>query len=298
MKIAVYALADKEIGMGHVVRMSHLISLFKARGHHVDIITNNEGQKYFTSQRHHAIDEKGAKVVVEADIAIVDHMITDNAYLQAIRPRVRKLVVVVGAGHTITPETRWIADLVVYQCPARNDLYAVVPGEEIISGYRYIMIDPIYATPMNEPDRGNDFIAYFGGGVRETFAQAIVHDLQKLGYTVNWRGTNQEQDFRDGLYEALSLATTFIGTMGMVTYEAIATKTKPIVFSRSDDHLEIAEQLQYEGQAVSLGLPPQRAMARNKYVVAIVKEHRAKRYAHLAAVDGKGVYRVAREILK
>lgn len=296
MKIAVYALADKEIGMGHVVRMSHLISLFKARGHHVDVVTDDKGHRYFTSQGQNAIDVKGANTIVNADIAIVDHMMTDNQYLHAIRPGAKKLVVVVGAGHTITPETRWIADLIVYQCPPREELYGIVPGESIISGYSHIMLDPIYATPMNELDRGNDFVAYFGGGTKLAFVSKIVGHLRDRDFTVNWVG-NASEIWTPGLYEALSLATSFVGTMGMVTYEALATKTKPIVFSRSEDHLEIAEQLADDTQLENLGLLPQRAVNVDKYVNKIIKAHFTG-YDPVPSVDGKGVYRVAREILK
>ena len=295
MKIAVYTEAGTEIGMGHVVRMSHLINLFKARGHHVDIITNDDGQKYFTSQRHHSIDTKGVKSISEADIAIVDHMITDDAYLQAIRPSVKKLVVIVGAGHTITPVTRWVADLIIYQCPTREDLYNVVPGEKIISGLDHLILQPQYAYPMSEDDRGNDFLVYFGGGTKGLFAQKIVAGLRDKGYKVKWVGTS---NWDDDLYEALSLATTFVGTMGMVTYEAMATSTYPIVFSRSDDHLTIAGQLTTGNKVTNLGLLPERAMNVDTYITKIIKAHKNRLgRSLLREVDGKGAYRVAREIL-
>ena len=296
MKIAVYTQAGPEIGMGHVVRDAHLVALFKARGHHVDIITNETGYKYFRAMGQHSIDAKDEKTVVNiSDIAIIDHMITDNNYLKAIRRTTKKLVVIVGAGHTITPETRWIADLIIYQCPMNFNLYDQVPGENIISGFDHLILHPQYAQLMNEEDRGNDFVVYFGGGAKESFAGKIVNGLIDKGYQVKWVGAS---NWDDDLYEALSLATTFIGTMGMVTYEALATFTYPIVFSRSEDHVEIAEQLERSGQVTNLGLLPMRAMKIDKYISQIIEAHENRPIRLLREVDGKGAYRVAREILK
>lgn len=296
MKIAVYAQSNTEIGMGHVVRMSHLIDLFKARGHHVDIISNKNGQNYFASRGHHAFDVEDTKVVMNTEIAIVDHMITDNAYLQAIRPRVRKLVVIVGAGHTITPETRWIADLVVYQCPQQSSLYGHVPGENILSGFKHLILHPKYAYSPDET-KDKDFVAYFGGGVRDAFAQGIVEELRDQGYKVDWAGLPCDFWRRD-LHGVLSSARSFIGTMGMVTYEALATFTHPIVFCRSDDHLDIAERLQTRHEVTNLGLLPQRSMSTDKYIDQIIDAHENRPLRLIRQVDGKGAYRVAREILK
>lgn len=299
MRIAVYATSSEEIGMGHVVRVSHLIDLFKARGHHVDIITNNDGQRYFKSRGHGSIDAKGTKVVMEAEIAVVDHMITDNAYLQMIRPGVRKLVVIVGAGHTITPETRWVADLIIYQCPTRDELYDIVPGEKIISGISHLILHPQYASPIVEKNRSTDFVAYFGGGAPENFSTSIVEGLRDRGFIVDWVGQPGSIWARD-LYVALSAARCFVGTMGMVTYEALNRGVKPIVFSRGQDHLEIAEQLADHFHIDNLGLLPQvlGSMTIDNSLNDIIDAYDKSPVRNLPVIDGKGAYRVAREILK
>lgn len=297
MKIAVYAQSNAEIGKGHVVRTSHLIDLFKARGHHVDIITNDEGQRYFKSRGHYSVDVKGAKTVPNVDIAVVDHMITDNTYLQKIRPGVKKLVIIVGAGHTITAETRWIADLIIYQCPTRDELYDIVPGEQIISGISHLILHPKYASPIVQTERPVDFVAYFGGNTRPIFATRIVEGLRDRGFTVDWVGQPGSIWERD-LFEALSAARCFVGTMGMVTYEALNREVRPIVFSRSQDHLEIAGQLVHNFHIGNLGLLPQRPLAVDRYLNDIVDIYDQSPIRHLPIIDGKGVYRVAREILK
>ena len=89
--INIYAEAGDEIGMGHVVRMAILARLFKARGHHVDINTNEAGQEYFESQSLHSLDIKDKKVTMGGDIAIFGHRFPDwlLAALQTLNPGCR-----------------------------------------------------------------------------------------------------------------------------------------------------------------------------------------------------------------
>ncbi len=292
--ISVYAQAGPEIGKGHAVRMTHLINLFKARGHSVSVITNAGGYHYFESVGIESFDVKDKNLIVGADITIVDHMITNGDYLKAIRPRTKKLVIIVGAGHTITPETRWITDTIFYQCPSDLSLYNIVPGEKIISGYDYLILHPKYAIPK-KVEKFVDFTAYFGGGVNLVFATKIIGGLRDRGYIVEWHG-EPGSHWRLDLYEPLSRSKNFIGTMGMVTYEALNRHVQPIVFSRSKDHLEIAEDLQSENIIGSLGLFPDRPVNLTR-IIDNIEEHAENGSRVVDYIDGKGAYRVAREIL-
>ena len=294
MSIIIYTEAGVDIGMGHVVRITHLARLFKDRGHVVDILTNEAGQEYFDAQKLHSIDGKSRKIVMGTDIAIIDHMLTDNDYLRAIRPSVKKLVVIVGAGHTITPETRWIADLIVYQCPSREELYGVVPGEDIISGLNHLILNPLYAQPSTAP-KNRDFVSYFGGGADKKFAVQLCQALREELFTVS--GRSSAPGWEDNLYSALQHANNFIGTMGMVTYEAINRGAHPFVFSRSHDHYYIASQLEDMGLVTNLGMLPERGMNVGMYIKTIKKYFKKKKLTNRPVVDGKGAYRVAREIL-
>jgi hypothetical protein len=85
--------------------------------------------------------------------------------------------------------------------------------------------------------------------------------------------------------------------MGMVTYEALNRKTRPIVFSRSADHLEIAEHLVDIFHIGNLGLLPYKPQAIRKHINQIDDEYGGPPVRSYPAIDGKGVYRVAREIL-
>ena len=294
MNLTVYAKAGGVLGMGHVVRVSHLVQLFKARGHVVDIITNEVGQEYFDSQKIHSLNSRGRNIGMKADIAIVDHMLTDNEYLRSLRSGVKKLVVIVGAGHTITPEIRLIADLIIYHCPSREELYDVVPGEKILSGLNHLILNPIYAQESNDP-KTRSFVSYFGGGADKSFALQMTTALRNELFTVSSRKPTAVWD--DNLYTVLQQSTNFIGTMGMVTYEAINRGAHPFVFSRSHDHLEIAEQLEEMFLVTNMGMLPERGMNVKKYIKIIKKQLKKHKFLHCAKVDGKGAYRVAREIL-
>jgi hypothetical protein len=294
---AFYVEAGAEIGMGHVVRCLNLIKLFKARGHTTDIITNEAGYSYFKQHEISSFDVKDNKVVFGGDVAVVDHMLTDNAYLQAIRTQVKKLVVIVGAGHTITPVTRWVADLVIYQCPIRDDLYDVVPGERVLSGFDQLILHPRYGLPQQYPtERELDFTAYFGGGVNQRIARQIVDEIRTRGYSVEWVGEQGTPWWHSGIFNTLGRSNNFVGTMGMVTYEALNRLVKPFVFSRSKDHVEIADLLGASNLVVSMGGMWDRAKLVEKYV-DIIEENMQDEPAAYSVVDGKGAYRVAREIL-
>ena len=293
--IVIYTQASPEIGKGHVVRMTHLINLFKARGHSVSVITNASGYQYFESVGIESLDVKDKNLIIGTDITIVDHMITDNDYLKAIRPRTNKLVVIVGAGHTVTPETRWVADTIIYQCPSDLSLYNIIPGEDIVSGYDYLILHPKYGEQVLPVFRNTDFTAYFGGGTSFKIAAKIVDGLREKGYSVNWYGRPDEHWTPD-LYGPLGRSEYFIGTMGMVTYEAINRGARPIVFSRSQDHFYAANKLAENKIIGSLGLFPERA-TNVEPLLRSIEAYTNSDIKEVSYIDGKGAYRVAREIL-
>ena len=298
-KILILAEAGEEIGMGHVVRIGHLARLFKTRGHHLDLLTNAVGHAYFKTLGINSLDVKNEAVVMQSDITIVDYMLTDDEYLQALRPHTDKLVVIVGAGHTITAMTRWVADLIIYQCPTREDLYSIVPGEQIISGLNHLILHPQYAAQdwKTREDRGNDFMMYFGGGVPPDFEEALAMALQDKGYRVGWK--TKQPRWIPTLYDALRNAKFYLGTMGMAVYEAISTGSYPIVFCRSQDHMEVADHLEDMGYAYNLGRLPKISsdFEIDTHVDWILDLHKHA-MGFPSVIDGKGAFRVAREILR
>ena len=92
-------------GMGHAVRMGRLAKVLRQRGATVDIRAYGTDQEPLDRLLR---DNPGCTLVL-------DRPINSDSFLAQVRPNVKKLMVVVGVGHTITRETQWIADAVLYQ---------------------------------------------------------------------------------------------------------------------------------------------------------------------------------------
>lgn len=303
--IVIYTEADSAVGRGHVVRMAHLWHLLRQRGHSVEILADQGAIDYFSTINIPAVLSKlatGHHMIRGSDIAIVDVMNNDDKFLQVIRPNVGKLVVIVGAGHTITPWTRWIADLVVYQTPKDTDLYNWVPGEDVIQGLEYIMLSPAYAIVEPEDNRLNHFAVYFGGGIHKRLSEGLITRLIADGYMICEMGPRA---WESNPIEVLRDSTIYLGSMGMMAYEAIACRTYPMVFCRSEDHVEAANRLVDKGILSSFGIV-ERAnketsidaiMERLETTLIGLKDGWKPPTYKTKYLDGKGLYRVAREIL-
>jgi spore coat polysaccharide biosynthesis predicted glycosyltransferase SpsG len=306
----IYTKAGEDIGYGHVVRMGHLKKLLLARGIATSIWTNEAGYDYYRSKEIDSFSRLGGDRIVQGgDIAIVDYMINSDRYLLDLKQAVRKLVVIVGAGHTITPLTRWMADLIVYQTAELEELKDWVPGEKVLQGLEYIMMDPRFAE-VEKPalaDRDYDFITYFGGGISEKFSEPLIKELVKRKYKVRevFRGSP--------MHIAMPQARVYLGSMGMTAYEAIVSGTYPIVFNRSEDHNISAEKLDSlagaNRLATNMGLitRPSKKTAVKEMAdhIETIYEHQMSAFSgyppqwgQVTKLDGKGLYRVAREILK
>ncbi|MHA2063220.1 MAG: hypothetical protein ACXABY_02445 [Candidatus Thorarchaeota archaeon] len=304
--IAIYTEADSAVGRGHVVRMAHLWYMLKERGHLPEIIADQGAIDYFAMVNVPAVLNKlatGQHMVRGSDIAIVDVMNNDDKFLQVLRPQVGKLVVIVGAGHTITPTTRWIADLIIYQTPKDNDLYNWVPGEEILQGLEYIMLSPAYATVEPEDNRLNHFAVYFGGGISKRLSEGLITRLIADGYLIAEMGPRA---WELNPIDVLRDSTIYLGSMGMMAYEAIACRAYPMVFCRSEDHVEAADRLVSMGLLSNFGVV-ERASKENSIdnimdqiesaLITYKDGWKPPSWKKTKYLDGKGLYRVAREIL-
>ena len=306
--------AGGDVGLGHVVRMGHLFHVLRQKGHAVFITSNEAGHAYFKSV---GIPSSNSlppvprrvyykeRVAEESDIVIVDFMNNDDDYLKLLRSVAKKLVVIVGVGWTITPTTRWIADLVVYHTAENDDLYGWTPGETILQGLKYIMMNPEFSDVPEYIKREYDIVTYFGGGLNQRIADALPKRLGEIGYKVFEMGSDESQ-WNLEPYNALADSKLYVGSMGMMTYEAIVTRTYPMVLCRSEDHIESAERLVDKDLATNFGL-----FTRPKAEITIdnmTRKIRRKLDTLLSQwspseykvkyLDGKGLYRVALEILK
>lgn len=304
--IVIITEAGGDVGLGHVVRMGHLARALRQKGHEINIWTNEAGQAYFAAKNiDSAVHQR--EVVPSGDIVIVDFMHNDDSYLYKLRPYAKKLVVIVGVGWTITPTTRWIADLVVYHTPEDEALYGWTPGENVLQGTKWIMMNPKYAEIDITSDRPYEIVTYFGGGINKSLTNSIIQKLKDYEYVIRELG-NPEDYWEDRPHEPLRLSEFYVGSMGMMAYEAIVTKTYPIVLCRSEEHAEDANRLAERFLACNLGMPirPTNDQSVDAYAQKIdirIRNMRARKWdeadnAVKHGLDGKGLYRVAREILK
>lgn len=290
---------EEDIGMGHVVRCGHLAKVLKDKGVAVHMLTNvtGNGHEYLRRQglqvRDTWTEEAGdpGDYDFTTDTLIVDLQENDDDFLYRVRPVVNKLIVVVGAGKTITRRTHWIADMVVYQAPQMANQQKNIPGEHVLTGLKYVMINPFYAEVVltDIKNRGVDILTYIGGGMPEGYVnERITWDSTKVhNYAASC--------WCDNLHTILPNAKLFVGTMGMIVYEAIACGIRSIVVGRSKDHVDVANKLCFMG-VDCLGLaenigPGELAKAANK---ALTKPS----YKPRVHVDGFGAYRVAEEVLR
>jgi spore coat polysaccharide biosynthesis predicted glycosyltransferase SpsG len=305
-RISIITEAGEYVGMGHAVRMYYLYQLLKLRGHEVIIYTNEGGMEFFAPLDVAALPVfVGDKTIIaHADIIIVDVMNNDDKFLSEARKCCKKLVVIVGAGHTITNKTRWIADLVVYQTPHNSDLSKWVPGENILQGFPYIMMNPKYAEIDVDQSRIYDVLTYFGGGMHPRLSKALREALEESDLIVKFISDKWEKP-----EELLPLSKVFVGSMGMITYEAIMSKAYPIVFCRSEDHVNSAKLLEEKSLLTSYGMVEKASkessiseFMENLYNnIQSIEDRYNKRWSPASwktlSLDGKGIYRVALEIL-
>ncbi len=304
MKISIITEAGGDVGLGHVVRMGHLYNVLKQRGNNVAVWANEAGCLYFTSVNIPSfVYTAKERLAPESDIVIVDFMNNDDDYLTLLRPRAQKLVVVVGVGWTITPTTRWIADLVVYHTPQDGALYDWTPGEKILQGLEYIMMDPNFADVKINDERQYDIVTYFGGGLNPRIEPELLRRLDEK-YNVCALGEDG-QHWNSSPYDVLSDSKLYIGSMGMMTYEAIVCRAYPMVLCRSEDHIESAERLANRDLAANFGLfsRSKAEVSIDVMITAIRKKLDVVRTTwtpiayETRKLDGKGIYRVALEIL-
>ncbi len=308
--------AGGDVGLGHVVWMGHLYYILKQRGHSVSIQTNPAGQDYFiskgipssVSKEKYNIPSRNPTLglILTADIVIVDFMNNDDSYLALLRPHTKKLVVIVGVGWTITPTTRWIADLVVYHTVEDNDLYGWTPGEKVLQGLENVMLDPNFADVVTDNERQYDLAIYFGGGLHDRIVEALVQRIDESEYKTFYMGYRDSQ-WDHSPYDTLVNAKLYIGSMGMMAYEAIIARAYPMVFCRSEDHMESADRLDKMDLLTNFGMtgrPTKQNSVDN--IMAWIETRYDKINSrpwkplsiHNNLLDGKGIYRVALEILK
>jgi spore coat polysaccharide biosynthesis predicted glycosyltransferase SpsG len=285
--------------MGHAVRCAHLAKALRDAGEDVVMwVQKDEPTKeYFEAmgldtipviRRFSKSETKELSFPASRDRLIVDLMLNDDTFLRSTRPVFEQLVVIVGVGYTITRDTHWIADQVIYQAPTPR--WNGVPGEDVTAGLDHMIIDPQYAEEP-ENNRELDAVCYLGGGIGPSEKHIVNAALNKDAaidwkYLDNWPG---------GAFEDMSRARLFVGSMGVTVYEALAAGTYPIVICRSEDHAIPARRLASQQRITFLGLAEE--INAELLTQTISNELLLRSIPQPRSIDGLGVYRVADKIL-
>jgi len=321
-RILIYTSGDKMHGMGHVCRSLVLGRELKARGAEVRYLTpaDTPGAR--------RIEEVGAAFTtflpgqalssLRADGRGSDTLVVDvehgptGEWLKRIKAYYPRVVVIGGVGYG-TPERAdysKYADLEVYQSILRDE----PERERVLSGVRYMMIDPRYAAL--KPDLEGPIVVSMGGsdphhlteiaagGLAKVYATRIILGPARTGGIVlpHWANGKMEVVYAPpDLLDFLSGAALTVCALGMTAYESLAAGVPVVLTSWSVDHLRTAQALEREGVALNLGLWSEftaddaRAGADWWFYKRAFLRSMSKRAK--ALVDGYGAARVAERIL-
>jgi hypothetical protein len=193
--------------------------------------------------------------------------------------------------------------MVIYQAPSMSDQIKKVPMEKVVSGLNNIIMAPNYHGSHVSWEGRADIIFYIGGGLPKGYAEEVIDafkeydDISAIELGV-FKWVND-------VCEQLSRAKFFVGTMGMIVYEAMAAGLYPIVINRSKDHERVAAQLAMGSDAArltNLGLAKNVSPHLFAELSARAMRYQLKRLnggqpPHYLQPDGFGVYRVAERII-
>ena len=238
-KTLIYTEAGGDKGMGHVVRMGHLAKELLKQGETVGIICDGVGETYI--RKIGLSDCLHLSKLNNYNRVVVDVPETDNNMLLDVGDGSQAVIVIVGTGWSITPTTRQIADLIVYQGiaePSREVLQSA--GGYVLWGLDWLILGSEYATVAHQ--RQDDYaLLYIGGGIPRDYAFEVYRCLNMF---FDWvQVAPSDGQIFESMYTMQKNCSVFVTTFGVTVYEAMRLGKPVICFSRSSDHAETANQL-------------------------------------------------------
>ena len=292
--VLIYTETGPGVGLGHIVRMSHLARELRGRGAEVGTWPHRP-----TSAGAEMLHRGVGMGPSRADVGIVDVMHWEPRWIEGFQNCVERLVVIVGAGQANPAAT--IAHLAVYQTGW------AVEGQP--SGWDHLILAPGYQSPL--ADKKHDALVVFGAGIPWGYAKQVAldtHDLGLSGTLVVPPYHQYEFDYTKlGLRAVRSPASLHglqashriqVGSFGMSTYESVAARCLPVVVGRSEDHVSSANRVMTMGGCLSAGLwnevKPEALAKLARAGLAALPELGPR----MPKIDGRGAERVAKAILE
>uniref|UniRef100_A0A6M3LBR9 Glycosyltransferase n=1 Tax=viral metagenome TaxID=1070528 RepID=A0A6M3LBR9_9ZZZZ len=318
--VLIHARADGVTGLGHAARCAHLANALARRGVSVVALALSEADD--TASRHwsRVLDPavttlRAARGELEEVLdrvrpvgVVLDLMDCDPVLSTAVHQCGAGLVTVVGNGWSVTQQVVDLSDALLYQSCIN------VPGHR--SGVNWLMLDHKYSWKRYRTrEKSLDAVVAFGGGVDSAYTMEVCARVAAAGMTVVGIAGEHQLDpgwptsfgayavLRDShsLLGAMSKARLFVGSLGMMAYEAAAVGAIPILTGRSQEHVHTADELARRGAGVSLGLTGEvepRFLAEAASLFLGSDAQAAMRQRGQRLIDGKGVWRVERWLRK
>ena len=290
MRINIIADSDGDYGMGHIVRQHRLAQVLRQRGATVGFYLDQEAKRGRKLVEEFTLSTWPDTEMRYCDAIIVDRPANDDVELEYLRKFCHKLIVFVGVGEAITPDTYWIADYVIWQNIVEYHSFPNIFSDKVRQGQDWLILSPSLRD-VELPKEREGVATYFGGGVgRENFLDAIP---EKEEYALGGVGY-----WKDDIGQSLLKSRAFFGTMGMVAYEAMAAGLRPLVVSRSNDHKRTAAKLQNNSIAYDMGLARNWNAAEAERATEILSWPTKDRLiSDYQRPDGWGAWRIANLIL-
>lgn len=307
-EILFWTVGDRQHGMGHVIRCLTLANELRRRGHGILFATEHE--------------TPGLARIRQAGYPVYDFAPTDLSWtrrfatdmiildiedgpprqiLEEARAHHARLVVIGGSGYIMRDQQaiQELADLFVCQ--------TVLPTDGDLMGPEHIIIDPAFAECTPNPE--GHILVSFGGGDPHGLMPRAIDVLRGLGRTlivVNGPASDIVTQYHDNiisrhapasLVPVMDGAALFVGALGMSAYEAAAAGVPAILTAWSQDHANIAFELERLGCAISIGVwdcfdPDDTAEKAQVLILDDEEQWNIMSAAGKALVDGKGAARV------
>ena len=320
MNINFLVKANRQTGLGHIIRSLALADEFKARGHSCCFFTNVEAAKRIEAAGHsYCLTVNPPAELSKAPIWVVDLPLgIPLSIAQALRDKCAVLAVLNGAGHPDGDPGRLLADLVFYQGCTLNP-YALswdgFEGEWFEGAHWLILRDEFKASERRNAAPVHSHVTITGGGSdpKDITSKAIAALLGKglelrviIGpsYQGNWPNFSDYVELvfnPPSMADELSWADAAIISYGMTTFECLALGIPTIALSISPDHVASAQLVQERsgGALHSLGEVEQVTAEDICSAVKDALDHREELSQKARAfIDGRGAERVADKILE
>lgn len=300
-KVFIEAIAGPRVGMGHLYRAARLALELERCGALAEVIAPDWAPARDTLARLGIRNVARDVAPCAGDVWILDRFETPRAHALDLIGRGVRLVALDDAGEGAAHSELHIAALPAHQATAR-------PGKRFLTGFGWLILDPEIARHRRERPASGPWAISFGGVDRHRASEAAARALKEAGLRpvvflgpgyVEGPGTAdafQDLEVQRGvssLAQALAPFSFLICNGGVTPFEANAAGLPAAIIATEPWEATNARALAERGGALFLGDIEKGALEKLAVIPPII----GMSAKALAAIDGRGLERVAAEIL-